>query len=119
MRIQFIAGASMLAFASPALAQQAQQPSDADSGQLDTLVPADDQPAQPAPPKPTGDAVLDRLNALEARVNQLEAENVGSRSSSTKAASGRSKRAPRKTRSSAGRRPSPIPTATSPSNRAA
>jgi phosphate-selective porin OprO/OprP len=76
MRIQFIAGASMLAFASPALAQQAQQPSDADSGQLDTLVPADDQPAQPAPPKPTGDAVLDRLNALEARVNQLEAENA-------------------------------------------
>ncbi|HEX8448923.1 MAG TPA: porin [Allosphingosinicella sp.] len=32
--------------------------------------------AQETPPAPTGDAVLDRLNALEARVKQLEARNA-------------------------------------------
>ena len=46
-----------------------------DSSQLDTLEPAEDQPVQRLP-KPTGDAVIDRLNALEARVQQLEAENA-------------------------------------------
>ena len=50
MRMLLLAGAPLLALASPAPAQQA--------------------------PQPTGDAVLDRLNALEARVNQLEAENA-------------------------------------------
>src|SRR5690348_14595490 len=73
MRILLLAGASLLAFASPALAQQAEP---VDSSQLDTLEPADDQPAQPAAPKPTGDPILDRLNALEQRVSQLEAENA-------------------------------------------
>jgi phosphate-selective porin OprO/OprP len=67
MRILLLAGASLLALASPALAQQ--------DTQLDTLEPADEAPVQAAP-KPTGDPVLDRLNALEARVNQLEAENA-------------------------------------------
>jgi len=75
MRILLLAGASVLALASPALAQQTDQAQPADSSQLDTLEPADDQPP-PQAPKPTGDAILDRLNALEARVNQLEAENA-------------------------------------------
>ena len=74
MRILHFAGASLLALASPALAQQAPKPA-TDAGPLDTLMPADDQPAQ-AVPKPTGDPILDRLNALEARVGQLEAENA-------------------------------------------
>jgi len=78
MRYLLLAGAAALALATPALAQQAEPPADAppaDASQLDSLVPAD-EPAQVAAPKPTGDPVLDRLNALEARVNQLEAENA-------------------------------------------
>jgi phosphate-selective porin OprO/OprP len=66
MRILLLAGASLLALASPAWAQDTQ---------LDTLEPADEAPAQAAPAR-TGDAVLDRLNALEARIGQLEAENA-------------------------------------------
>ena len=73
MRILLLAGASLLALSSPAFAQQA-EPADDQPSELDTLVPAD-QPQQAAP-KPSGDAVLDRLNALEQRVNQLEAENA-------------------------------------------
>jgi phosphate-selective porin OprO/OprP len=72
MRILLLAGASLFALASPAMAQQADQ----NSGQLDTLEPADADQPQTAPLKPTGDPVLDRLNALEARVGQLEAENA-------------------------------------------
>ena len=72
MRILLLAGASLLALASPAFAQEVP---------LDTLEPADDQPVQTAP-KPTGDPVLDRLNALESRVNQLEAENAALRQQS-------------------------------------
>ena len=66
MRLLLLAGASLLALASPALGQETQ---------LDTLEPADETPVQAAP-APTGDAVLDRLNALEARVGQLERENA-------------------------------------------
>ena len=73
MPILLLAGASALALSAPAVAQQAQQP--ADDSQLDTRVPAD-QPAEAVAAKPTGDPVLDRLNALEARVNQLETENA-------------------------------------------
>src|SRR3954469_18035173 len=80
MRI-LLAGASLLALASPTLAQEAGQPT-SDSDTLDTLVPADDQPAQPVAAKPTGDPVLDRLNALEMRVNQLESENAALRQQS-------------------------------------
>jgi len=77
MRILLLAGASLLALASPALAQQTEPPPQpTNSTPLDTLEPADDQPAQRAATKPTGDPVLDRLNALEARVSQLEAENA-------------------------------------------
>ncbi|HEY7006127.1 MAG TPA: porin, partial [Sphingomicrobium sp.] len=72
MRILLLAGASLLTLATPVLAQQAEP---VDSSQLDTLEPADEAPAQAAP-KPTGDAILDRLNALEVRVQQLEAENA-------------------------------------------
>jgi phosphate-selective porin OprO/OprP len=80
MRILLLAGASTLTLASPALAQLTKQPAGqanepADQSQLDTLVPADNDKVQAAP-KPTGDPVLDRLKALEARVNQLEAENA-------------------------------------------
>jgi phosphate-selective porin OprO/OprP len=75
MPILRLAGASLLALASPALARQPAQPA-ADPSQLDSLEPADNPPAQQAAPKPTGNPVLDRLNALEARVNQLEAENA-------------------------------------------
>jgi phosphate-selective porin OprO/OprP len=40
---------------------------------LDTTIPADDTP--PPPPPSTGNLVLDRLNALEAKVTALEARN--------------------------------------------
>src|SRR5690348_10459086 len=79
MRILLLAGASLLAFASPALAQQTeptQSTEPTDSSQLDTLEPADGVQQPQAAPKPTGDPILDRLNALEQRVNQLEAENA-------------------------------------------
>ena len=42
---------------------------------IDTPV-ADDTPQTAAAPAPTGDPVLDRLNALEARVQSLEKENA-------------------------------------------
>jgi phosphate-selective porin OprO/OprP len=74
LRILLLAGASLLALASPALAQQTDQAEPVDSSQLDTLEPTDAQQAQA--PKPTGDAIVDRLNALEARVQQLEAESA-------------------------------------------
>jgi phosphate-selective porin OprO/OprP len=81
MRILLLAGCSMLALATPVSAQEAAEPiaSDAIEGQsesqLDTLV--DDGPrAEAQAPKPTGDPVLDRLNALESRIKQLEARNA-------------------------------------------
>lgn len=77
MRILLLAGASALAIGSPALAQQSGQPvPDSPGSQLDTLVPAESEAPQQAAPKQTGDPVLDRLDALEARVSQLEAENA-------------------------------------------
>ena len=75
MRTLLLAGSSFLAFASPALAQQADPSQPTDSSELDTLVPAENQPDKSAP-KSTGNVVLDRLNALEARVKQLETENA-------------------------------------------
>lgn len=73
MRHMLIAGASLLALATPALAQE--EPVEAPvGGTIDTVV--DDAPATPPPPAPTGDPVLDRLNALEAKVAQLEARNA-------------------------------------------
>jgi phosphate-selective porin OprO/OprP len=82
MRFLPLAGSSLLVLASPVVAQQTDQPATAQSNDPtaadesgEQLVPADNQPAEEAP-KPTGDAVLDRLNALEARVKQLEARNA-------------------------------------------
>ena len=73
--MRFLLFAPLVSLASTALAQHAGPAQPADPGQLDTLVPADEQAVQ-ATPKPTGDPVLDRLNALEARVSELEAENA-------------------------------------------
>ena len=68
-----LASASALAFATPLSAQTAPAGADQGSG-LDTTVPADAVSA-PAPVAKTGDAVLDRLNELEAKVAVLEARN--------------------------------------------
>ena len=79
MRILLIVGASFFALSTPAIAQQgedlsATQPSETP---IDSLEPADAVPTRSAEaPAPTGDAILDRLNALEARVKQLEARNA-------------------------------------------
>jgi phosphate-selective porin OprO/OprP len=82
MRNLLFVGTSLIALASPALAQEAGPPpadsatatdSVTDQRSLDTLVPAETDTA--TVPTPTVDPVIDRLNALEARVNQLEAEN--------------------------------------------
>jgi phosphate-selective porin OprO/OprP len=74
MRHLLLAGTALLAFTSPALAQEA-EPADEPSA-LDTLVDAEAPAAEAAPPAPTGDPVLDRLNAMEARIKQLEARNA-------------------------------------------
>lgn len=49
-----------------------------DGSPIDSLLPADDGAvtAPTAPPASTGDAVLDRLNAMEARIRQLETRNA-------------------------------------------
>src|SRR3546814_1614103 len=73
MSLRFI-GASLLALAiaTPALAQDkaTEGPS-----VLDELVP-EGSPDAAVPPAPTGDPVLDRLNALEFKVRALETRNV-------------------------------------------
>ncbi len=61
---------ALLLASTSALAQEASSPST--SGELDEVI-VDE--AQAAAPVPTGDAVLDRLNQLEARVRSLEARN--------------------------------------------
>jgi phosphate-selective porin OprO/OprP len=75
----FLGGVSLLAFATPAFAQDTAPDAPAISyeGQqtgIDTLVPADEPAAAPVAVK-TGDAVLDRLNELEAKIAALEARN--------------------------------------------
>lgn len=68
-----LASASALAFTAPLSAQVA--PADVEQGSgLDTTVSADLSSAPAAVPK-TGNAVLDKLNELEAKVNALEARN--------------------------------------------
>lgn len=67
------APAAVAAQSTPAPATQAVPQSEE---MLDTLVPADDEPVAQAAPAPTGDPVLDRFNALEARLRQLEARNA-------------------------------------------
>jgi phosphate-selective porin OprO and OprP len=78
MRSFLLTGVAALALLpTPLFAQEADRIPDQveafpDSGEtIDTVVSLDEQAA----PKPTGDAVLDRLNALEARIRQLEARN--------------------------------------------
>ncbi len=76
MRLITLAGASLL-IASPALAQaEATQETNPDPPEspIDTLV--EEEATQPPAAAPTGDVVLDRLNALEARIRQLEARNA-------------------------------------------
>ncbi len=77
IRPLLLGGASALALATPIFAQAptpANSAETAPSSGLDTLVPADNAAPAGAPAK-TGDAVLDRLNELEAKVNALEARN--------------------------------------------
>ena len=62
-----LASASALAFATPLAAQTSTAPQG--SG-LDTSVPADEPTPQPV--AKTGNAILDRLNELEAKVAALE-----------------------------------------------
>lgn len=78
MRSHLLAGVTAIAFLpAPLLAQDASAIPDTvqafpESGEtIDTVIPSEDDAA----PAPTGDAVLDRLNALEAKVRQLEARN--------------------------------------------
>lgn len=73
IRQLLLGSASALAFTSPLAAQT--PPAAAQGSGLDTTVPADDAAAKPASATKTGDAVLDRLNELEAKVNSLEARN--------------------------------------------
>jgi hypothetical protein len=48
-----------------------------DGSPIDTILPATDGTVQAQPAtRTTGDAVLDRLNALDARIKQLEARNA-------------------------------------------
>src|SRR5439155_26800359 len=70
MRLLLAPSASLFALlTTPAFAQSNDR-----GGVIDTVVDAKPTPA--AAPAPTGDAVTDRLNALEARVKQLEARNA-------------------------------------------
>jgi phosphate-selective porin OprO and OprP len=75
------AAAAVALFAPVASIAQTTPPAgeDAASSGLDTLLPADDAEANAtvaAAPAPTGDPVLDRLNALEARLKVVEARNA-------------------------------------------
>ena len=79
MRLLLLAGVSALALANPALAQdppneQLVEETPAGDTEIDTLVEGDAAHATAAP-APTGDPVIDRLNAMEARIRQLEARN--------------------------------------------
>jgi phosphate-selective porin OprO/OprP len=71
MRILLLAGSSLLALSTPAFSQDATPDTE-----LDTLVPADEAEPEASAPAPTGNPVLDRLNALETRIKQLEARNA-------------------------------------------
>ena len=81
MRILLLAGASLLALAAPAWAQDSEDlattiADETEASPIDTLEPAAQDAAPTEAPKPTGDPVLDRLNALESRIKQLEARNA-------------------------------------------
>lgn len=69
-----LSGVALLALASPSFAQETPEAYPESSG-LDVPVVDDSAPAAPAAVA-TGDPVLDRLNALEARIRQLESRNA-------------------------------------------
>jgi phosphate-selective porin OprO/OprP len=77
MRILLLAGASLLALSTPAFAQEGEDVTATESTEtpIDSLV-VPEAEAAPAAPASTGDPVLDKLNALEARIRQLEARNA-------------------------------------------
>ena len=77
MRILLLAGASLLALSTPAFAQESEDLSTTQSTEtpIDSLVEGEAE-AAPGVPASTGDPVLDKLNALEARIRQLEARNA-------------------------------------------
>ena len=66
----------MLAFAAPLHAQTAPPATPVDETPIDTRVADDSAPTVSAIPAPTGDPVVDRINALDARMRQLEARNA-------------------------------------------
>lgn len=77
MRILLLAGASLLALSTPAFAQESEDLSTTQSTETPIDSPVESEAeAAPAAPASTGDPVLDRLNALEARIRQLEARNA-------------------------------------------
>ena len=78
MRSSLLAGVCLLVLATPAFAQQGEDLTTVETGDspIDTIEPADNAAQEAAPPAPTGDPVVDRLNALEARIKQLEARNA-------------------------------------------
>ena len=77
MRILLLAGASLLALSTPALAQESEvlSTTESTSTPIDSLADSGAE-AAPAAPASTGDPVLDKLNALEARIRQLEARDA-------------------------------------------
>ena len=78
MRFHLLAGACLLALSTPVVAQDGEDlstPTNSDSP-IDTLVDDETKTAAPAPAAPTGDPMVDRFNALEARIQQLEARNA-------------------------------------------
>ncbi len=67
-------GLTALAYALAAQAAYAQTAAPTDDG-IDVVVPPDNAATESTAPAATGDPVLDRLNALEAKVKTLEARN--------------------------------------------
>ena len=75
MRIMLSVGGLLLATPLHAQAAPADPPPAAGGSPIDTLVPDESEAAANVPAAQTGDVVVDRLNALEARIKQLEARN--------------------------------------------
>ena len=71
MKLMLLAGGSLIALLPAPLLAQSAAPAPAASP-IDTPI---DEATPAPPPAPTGDPVLDRLNALEAKVDSLQSEN--------------------------------------------
>ena len=78
MRTSFAAGAVLLALAPAQLHAHTADPAPdaAPEETLDTMLSGDEAAEPPAVPPPSGDPIIDRLNALEAKVQRLEARNA-------------------------------------------